>query len=135
APEGPALWLPTLRKGRGDWEQLLETLGTLYTRGVAVDWAGFDRDYPRAKLSVPTYPFQRSRCWPDSLRKPATPAAPAAEGSWRDWLYEPRWRPRRDTKSSDSSAKHLLPPARIAESIRPLAEALSDAFGAGAYRN
>jgi len=28
-------------------------------RGVEVDWAGFDRDYPRRKVVLPTYPFQR----------------------------------------------------------------------------
>jgi acyl transferase domain-containing protein/acyl carrier protein len=30
---------------------------------VAVDWAGFDRDFPRRRLPLPTYPFQRERYW------------------------------------------------------------------------
>ncbi len=58
-------WLPTLRRGRSDWEQLLETVAELYTTGVQIDWAAFDRDYQRRKLALPTYPFERSRYWPE----------------------------------------------------------------------
>lgn len=55
-------WLPSVRRGTC-WPQLLTSLATLYSRGVAVDWAGFDRDYPRRRVAVPTYPFQRTRHW------------------------------------------------------------------------
>jgi myxalamid-type polyketide synthase MxaB len=58
-----ALWLPSLRPKRGDWQQMLESLGALYLRGVEIDWAGFDRGYPRRKVELPTYPFQRKRYW------------------------------------------------------------------------
>jgi acyl transferase domain-containing protein len=61
-----ALWLSCLRPGREDWPQLLESLRALYARGVAVDWAGFDRDYPRRRMTLPTYPFQRQRYWFES---------------------------------------------------------------------
>jgi malonyl CoA-acyl carrier protein transacylase len=57
------LWLPSLRPGREDWQQLLQSLGSLYVRGVSVDWASFDRDDPRYRLQLPTYPFQRQRHW------------------------------------------------------------------------
>jgi acyl transferase domain-containing protein len=63
-PEG-ALWLASMRPGRDDWEELLASLSQLYVHGVDVDWAGFDRDYPRQKVSVPTYPFQRERYFVD----------------------------------------------------------------------
>ena len=42
---------------------MLATLAELYVRGVPVDWAAFDRPYPRRKVSLPTYPFQRERYW------------------------------------------------------------------------
>ncbi|PYQ43880.1 MAG: hypothetical protein DMF77_08470 [Acidobacteria bacterium] len=58
-----AVWLPSLRKGREEWRELLTSLATLYMRGGEVDWAGFDRDSPRRKVSLPTYPFQRERHW------------------------------------------------------------------------
>jgi acyl transferase domain-containing protein len=56
-------WLPSLRPGRSDWEQMLESLGELYVRGVRVDWRGFDRYYGRRRVVLPTYPFQRQRYW------------------------------------------------------------------------
>ncbi len=58
-----AVWLPSLRKGREERRELLTSLATLYTRGAEVDWPGFDRDYPRRKVTLPTYPFQRERHW------------------------------------------------------------------------
>ncbi|MGF7179797.1 SDR family NAD(P)-dependent oxidoreductase [Tunturiibacter psychrotolerans] len=64
-PEGLGTWLPSLRKGRDDWQQLLESLATLYVHGADVDWKGFDRDYQRHPVVFPTYPFQRTRYWID----------------------------------------------------------------------
>jgi len=58
--------LPSLRRGAEDWPTMLESLGRLYVRGARVDWAGFDRDYRRKKVSLPTYPFQRERYWIDA---------------------------------------------------------------------
>jgi acyl transferase domain-containing protein/NADPH:quinone reductase-like Zn-dependent oxidoreductase/NAD(P)-dependent dehydrogenase (short-subunit alcohol dehydrogenase family)/acyl carrier protein len=63
-PDG-ALWLKSMRSGRDDWAELLASLSQLYVHGVDIDWAGFDRDYPRHKVSLPTYPFQRERYFVD----------------------------------------------------------------------
>ena len=60
------LWLPSLNPQKSDWQQLLESLATLYSRGVAIDWRGFEEDYPRRRLSLLTYPWQRQRYWLDS---------------------------------------------------------------------
>lgn len=64
-PEGAGQWFPSLRKGQSEWRQILKSLGSLYLQGVVVDWAGFDQDYSRCSLSLPTYPFQRERYWID----------------------------------------------------------------------
>jgi acyl transferase domain-containing protein len=48
-----------------DWETLLSSLATLYAGGVQVDWRGFDRDYGRHLVVLPTYPFERKRYWID----------------------------------------------------------------------
>lgn len=53
----------TLRQGRADWTQILESLGKLFVAGVQVDWKGFDKPYARKRLELPTYPFQRQRYW------------------------------------------------------------------------
>ncbi|MBE9228590.1 amino acid adenylation domain-containing protein [Phormidium sp. LEGE 05292] len=61
--ENNQLWLPSLRPGQEDWQQLLSSLAQLYVRGVPVNWLGFDQDYKRHRLQLPTYPWQRQRYW------------------------------------------------------------------------
>ena len=41
----------------------LSSLGTMYVRGVAINWESFDHDYVRRRVILPTYPFQRQRYW------------------------------------------------------------------------
>jgi acyl transferase domain-containing protein len=48
---------------------MLASLGELYCQGAGVDWTGFDQDYPRGKVMLPTYPFQRERHWIQAGRK------------------------------------------------------------------
>lgn len=62
-PQDSGVWVPSLRRGRDDWQQILDSLGTLHIQGIEVAWDGFDRDYPRRRMSLPTYPFQRQRYW------------------------------------------------------------------------
>lgn len=52
-----------------DWRELTERLSRLYVRGAAVDWAGFHRGSESRKLELPTYPFQRQRCWVEGVRQ------------------------------------------------------------------
>jgi len=68
-PAQDMLWLPSLRKGKDDWEQMLASLGALYVHGMKPDWQGFDRDYARRKVALPTYPFQRRRFWFEEKHK------------------------------------------------------------------
>lgn len=75
---GEAAWLASLRENRGNWDTMLTTLGGLYTQGVQINWLGFDRDYHRHKVILPTYPFQREHFWPQQ-EKQRRPAAKAGE--------------------------------------------------------
>lgn len=63
APDSTALWVPSLRRGKDDWRQLLDTVGRLYTAGVNLDWRGFDAPFTRRRVTLASYPFQRSRYW------------------------------------------------------------------------
>ncbi len=57
-----AAWLASMKAA--DAAATLETLGQLYTRGCDVRWDRvFSATHPVAP--VPTYPFQRRRCWVD----------------------------------------------------------------------
>jgi acyl transferase domain-containing protein/acyl-CoA synthetase (AMP-forming)/AMP-acid ligase II/acyl carrier protein len=57
------LLVPSLRKDRDGWEQILDSLARLYASGLEVDWSGFDRDSPRRRVVLPTYPWKRERHW------------------------------------------------------------------------
>jgi amino acid adenylation domain-containing protein len=60
---------------------ILEALGRLWMAGVAVDWQGFYANERRRRAVLPTYPFERTRYWPEPAvtgeRLPTPVAAPA----------------------------------------------------------
>jgi microcystin synthetase protein McyG len=63
SPGDAAEWLPSLRGGSDEWSDLLDALGRLYARGAAVDWRAFHAPFRRRLISMPTYPFEKSRHW------------------------------------------------------------------------
>ncbi len=79
APEGAGSDLASLDQG-GDGQPLLERLAARYVRGAKIDWAGFGRARPGRKLRLPTYPFERRRCWLDDLPEPKHAPAPREAG-------------------------------------------------------
>jgi amino acid adenylation domain-containing protein/thioester reductase-like protein len=71
--------LPTLRHPhdqQSDEEFLLGALGRLWLAGVKVDWPGFYGDQRRARMMLPTYPFERQRYWIEPQPHVALPADP-----------------------------------------------------------
>jgi amino acid adenylation domain-containing protein len=52
--------------GADELRGLLETLGRLWSAGVAVDWESFYAGERRRRAVLPTYPFERKRYWPES---------------------------------------------------------------------
>ncbi|HEV2733919.1 MAG TPA: amino acid adenylation domain-containing protein, partial [Longimicrobiaceae bacterium] len=54
---------------RSDAAFLAETLGRLWLAGVRVDWAAAAGDEPRLRVPLPTYPFERERCWVEPRRR------------------------------------------------------------------
>src|SRR5262249_48772014 len=58
-----ATLLPSLRKGRPDDEQALESLAALWTKGWEPAWGAVRGGRDAGLADVPTYPFQRSRHW------------------------------------------------------------------------
>ncbi len=72
-------WLPSLRRGRADAEVALQSLARLHVQGVEVDFRGLDRPFARRRVTLPSYPFQRQRCW----SAVAEPRAQTASGPLR----------------------------------------------------
>ena len=58
-----AAWLPSLRQGQDGWQTIFKSLSELYCLGADIDWQGFDQHWPRRRVQLPTYPFQRSHQW------------------------------------------------------------------------
>ncbi len=83
-------WLASLRKDVDDWRQMLESLGRLYVSGFEVDWDGFDGDYARSRIVLPTYPFQRKRYWFQTSRDIGANHAVAKSRAERDTLLPGR---------------------------------------------
>jgi natural product biosynthesis luciferase-like monooxygenase protein/amino acid adenylation domain-containing protein len=73
-PGAKGSWLPSLRRGQGDWRVLLNSLAALSVSGAEVDWESFDRDYQRRRVSLPTYPFERKSYWLTDFQRRETPA-------------------------------------------------------------
>ena len=98
-PENTSTWLPSLKKGNDDWQQLLSTAGELYVKGMAIDFAAFDGDYQRQRLVLPTYPFQRQRYWVEGKqgeqrkqRKQGEQESVSIPTS-PEWFYNWQWNP------------------------------------------
>jgi acyl transferase domain-containing protein/acyl-CoA synthetase (AMP-forming)/AMP-acid ligase II/acyl carrier protein/SAM-dependent methyltransferase len=79
--QAEGLWLPALRRGQGDWDVLAGSVAALYAHGVEVDWEGFDRDYSRRRVSLPTYPFEQRSYWIKSAAPRETISTPAARST------------------------------------------------------
>ncbi|MCJ8280230.1 MAG: polyketide synthase dehydratase domain-containing protein, partial [Rivularia sp. ALOHA_DT_140] len=59
------LFLSSLSEGdnKQDWQIMLSSLAQMYVNGVNINWRGFEQDYLRNRVVLPTYPFQRQRYW------------------------------------------------------------------------
>jgi acyl transferase domain-containing protein/NAD(P)-dependent dehydrogenase (short-subunit alcohol dehydrogenase family)/acyl carrier protein len=76
----PTGWL---RQDEALWEQLLRAGGLLYSRGHELDWRAIEPGPPRRPIALPTYPFQRQRCWSEALEAGArrSPGSVEARGT------------------------------------------------------
>ncbi|MFD2933948.1 amino acid adenylation domain-containing protein [Spirosoma flavum] len=64
-----------------DWpavcQSVLTTLGQLYLNGVEPNWQAFYAGQKRSRVNLPTYAFDRKRCWIDPInREPQSTTAP-----------------------------------------------------------
>jgi acyl transferase domain-containing protein/acyl carrier protein len=80
-----------------DLAVLLDAVGRLWVEGVPLDAAGLFAGQRRRRVPLPTYPFERQRCWIDPPvgaardRAPA-PGAVAREPDLADWFWVPVWK-------------------------------------------
>ncbi len=104
-----AVFLPSVRRSRGQWQQMLESLAHLYVRGVGIDWAAFDKPYARVRVALPTYPFEHEEYWFEerSGAKRLPGVKVRKQEDLKDWFYTPSWE-EKATRAAPSSAMRLL---------------------------
>jgi len=64
-----ALLLSSGRKGRSDWNILLDTLQQLYLSDVDVNWKAVYEGTGGQIVSLPTYPWQKQEYWYDPVKE------------------------------------------------------------------
>ena len=82
--------LPGPNDQKPDTEVMLTALGQLWAKGAACDWKGFHKTERRARVSLPTYPFERQSYWIGPRPDAITPAHEARDVS--TWFSRPVWR-------------------------------------------
>jgi acyl transferase domain-containing protein/thioesterase domain-containing protein len=97
APTSPAL--ATLRhpkEAASDVAFLLQTLGKLWSYGLAPDWSLFHEGQQRRRIALPSYPFEQQRYWIErgdpgaaSTRKPGAAVKKKDVG---EWFALPSWK-------------------------------------------
>nr|WP_051852222.1 type I polyketide synthase [Streptomyces sp. NRRL F-5650] len=107
----------SLRRDDGGPERFALSLAEAFVRGAPVDWTAVlgspgTADRP---VALPTYPFQRTRFWPEPAPRPAGPAADGAD--------ETLWQAVERGDLSAAAAELALPDG---ESLREVLPALSD---------
>ena len=83
----------------------LGIVGRLWATGVAVDWEPVWGGARRARVPLPTYPFQRAPYFiaPGKAAAPA-PARPVRSDDIAAWGWRPAWRPRLADGEADVAA-------------------------------
>ncbi len=75
---------------------LLNTLGRLWLAGANIDWACFYKDERRHRIPLPTYPFERKRCWIEPIGKLVDKGSQQEQlykkPEIADWFYVPSWK-------------------------------------------
>ena len=69
--------LPPSYEQVSDLRFLLQTLGSLWLHGAAIDWTAFYNEEQRQRLALPTYPFERHRYWIEPHRPRPSSIDPA----------------------------------------------------------
>ncbi|WP_406330723.1 type I polyketide synthase [Streptomyces sp. NBC_00203] len=57
------VFLPALRRKRGEVRTLVSALGEVFSRGGSVDWEAFFTGTGASRVDLPTYPFQNQHYW------------------------------------------------------------------------
>lgn len=76
---------------QSEQQAMLKTLGQLWLAGLTPDWPAFYGNQKKGKLELPTYAFDKKRCWVDPVNQipneAALVAAPESPGNSMPEIY------------------------------------------------
>ncbi len=115
--------VPSLNRQQDDLYCISKSLGNIYAMGFDIDWSGF-YNAPSRKLDLPGYPFQRQRCWSESIESSFSRLAIVEHPLLGEAILSPtpRWEQRLDLKVQSYLTDHrvrgatVYPAAAIIES-------------------
>lgn len=92
----PRIAISSLRapqESLADRQTLLAALGRLWLEGVEADWDAIHSGARRRRVSLPTYPFERTRHWIEPGRPQSTDLSRelAKTEDISSWFYRPVW--------------------------------------------
>jgi acyl transferase domain-containing protein len=100
-PKGYPMVPSLIRPGsdRSEGEALATAVGSLWSRGIDIDWPAMHGSARRQRLPLPTYPYERERYWVDpdpgtEEEEEATPAQPTGILPAAEATFLPVWRQR-----------------------------------------
>ena len=74
---------------------LLSALGELWSAGCSVGWEAVHEPFKPERIVLPTYPFERQRCWVGDTKRRALPSdrhVGSKEPDVSRWFYVSSWR-------------------------------------------
>jgi acyl transferase domain-containing protein len=96
---GSVTAVPTLRQAQeqaSDEAVLLTAMGRLWTSGAEINWPAFAAGERRLRVSLPTYPFARTRHWvePEIVNRAHVRRMMAIteQIDFSDWFHVPTWK-------------------------------------------
>lgn len=96
-PRSTRALIPSMRHSlasQDDREYWLTAVGRLWLLNARPNWDSLYGGERRARVSLPTYPFERQRYWVEAnkMNAAAKPATLAKRPNISDWFYVPSWK-------------------------------------------
>nr|WSZ99931.1 SDR family oxidoreductase [Streptomyces sp. NBC_00857] len=115
------------RDAGADLTAVTAALGRLWAAGLSVDWQGFYADRGRARVPLPTYPFEGTRYWVEPGSGPLTGAGGGGTAVRKlpldEWFSAPVWR--QAVGTLDATAEPVADPVLLFADARGTAARLA----------
>lgn len=79
---------------KSDMEFFLNSIGKLWSFGLAIDWQNLYNDGDSKKTTLPSYPFNRVKLWKNSIQQPEIELKDSSSKrkEMKNWFYSVSWK-------------------------------------------